>query len=118
MDFGFGLCLNLLKKVVKKNVVRISIFCIVYEVVFLCYDFGMEDLGSVRLDVYNGGVLGYRSKEEVLEVIYSIFLFEDVLFWIYWDEVYGGDVFKFGDFKLFLENEGIFRSVEKLLLEI
>lgn len=43
--------------------------------------------------------------------------FEDVFFWIYWDDVFGGEVFKFGDLKLFLENEGILWSVKELLLK-
>lgn len=116
-DLGFGSCSNLLKKVAKKNAARISTPCIVYEAALLRHDPGTEDSGSVRSDAHNGGVLGYRSKEEALEAIHSTPLLEDVSLWTHWDEVYGGDVSKLGDLKSFLENEGILRSAEKSSLE-
>ena len=118
-DLGFGSCSNLLKKAAeqKKNAARISTPFIVYEAALMRHDPGTDDSGSVSSDAHNGGVLGYRSKEEALEAIHSTPLLEDVSLWTHWDEVYGGDVSKLGDLKSFLENEGILRSAEKSSLE-
>ena len=118
-DLGFGSCSNLLKKATeqKKNAARISTPAIVYEAALMRHDPGTKDSGSVSLDAHNGGVLGYKTKEEALEAIHSTPLLEDISLWTHWDEVYGGDVSKLGDLKSFLENEGILRSAGKSTLQ-
>lgn len=59
MDFGFGFCLCLLKKVVK---LRVKILMIVYEVVFLFYGVGVLDEDIISFSICSGCVLGYKSK--------------------------------------------------------
>lgn len=118
-DLGFGSCSNLIKKATEqmKNAARISTPSIVYEAALMRHDPCTKDSDSVSSDVHNGGVLGYRSKEQALEAIHSTPLLEDISLWTHWDEVYGGDVSKLGDLKSFLENEGILRSAGKSSLE-
>lgn len=118
-DLGFGSCSNLQKQATeqKKNASRISTPSIVYEAALMHQDPGTKDSSSVSSGAHNGGVLGYRSKEEALDAIHSTPLLEDISLWTHWDEVYGGIVSKLGDLKSFLENERILRSAGKSSLE-
>ena len=113
-DLGFGSSANLVKKAVeRKNMVGTTTPLIVYEVSLLRHGSGAGDTDSTSLSTRNGGVLGFKSKEEALEAINSTPLLEDVSLWTHWDEVFGGEVSKLGDLKSFLKNEGILLSARK-----
>ena len=114
-DLGFGSCSNLLKKAAERNkkLASVSTPSIVYEAALLRHSSRAENADIASLGSHNGGVLGYKSKEEALEAIRSAPLLEDVSLWTHWDDVFGGDVSKFGDLKSFLENEGILLSAGK-----
>lgn len=46
MDFGFGSCLNFKKKVFdwREKIIGLSVISVVYEVVFMSYEFCIKDL--------------------------------------------------------------------------